>query len=157
MASTGVYSTAPNVAPIAASGGFAPTVLATASIGPGVSPGSQGIGSAGTGGVVAAGPYLVGGSFSATRTVSNWAATDYIQFSINNGNNDIVDCPQIFLSGNNSIGTAAPYAMAATVTGMLILPTAQSIAWWVSVVYPSGTGYDRTTITVANPYYIKIG
>jgi hypothetical protein len=156
MATTGIYSTAPNVAPVAASGGFAPTVLATASVGPGIAPGTQGIGTAYTG-TLAAGTYLVGGSFSATRTVSNWASNDFLQFFINNGNNDIVDIPQIFLSGNNSIGTAAPYAMAATVSGLIILPTAQALSWYVAAVYPSATGYDRTTVTVANPYYIKIG
>jgi hypothetical protein len=47
--------------------------------------------------------------------------------------------------------------MAATVTGMLILSTPAAINWWVAAVYPSATGYDRTTVTVANPYYIKIG
>ena len=156
MATTGIYSTAPNVAPVAASGGFAPTVLATASVGPGIAPGTQGIGTAYTG-TLAAGTYLVGGSFSATRTVSNWASNDFLQFFITNGNNDITDIPQIFLSGNNSIGTAAPYAMAATVTGILILSTPAAINWWVAAVYPSATGYDRTTVTVANPYYIKIG
>ena len=156
MASTGIYSTAPNVAPVAASGGFAPTVLATASIGPGVSPGSQGIGTAYTG-VLAAGTYFVGGSFSATRTVSNWASADFLQFFINNGNNDIVDIPQMYISGTQSIGSSAPYAISGTVSGMIILPTAQALSWYVAAVYPSGTGYDRTTVTVANPYYIKIG
>lgn len=156
MASTGVYSTAPNTAPVAASGGFAPTVLATAGIGPGVSPGSQGIGTAYTG-VLAAGTYFVGGSFSATRTVTPWASNDFLQFFINNGNNDIVDIPQMYISGTQGIGSSAPYAISGTVSGMLILPTAAAIVWYVAAVYPSGVGYDRTTVTVANPYYIKIG
>jgi len=155
MATTGVYDSMYNVVPVpATASGFTPTVRPTANTTG--APGAKGIQytTAGTGGVLPAGTYFVGGNFTAINNIGLFLNTDSIGFSINSSSNDIADCPEFSGSGYiQQTGGGIGY-VSMTVTGILIVPSATAITWYGSLIMTSG--YSSVTLTVENPYYYQI-
>jgi hypothetical protein len=155
MASTGVYGSAYNVVPVPATAtGFTPTVLATANTTG--APGAKAITytTAGTGGVLPAGTYFVGGSFVAQNNIGLFLNSDQIGFSINSSANDIAAEPTFYTSGySQQTGGSIGY-ITATVTGILILPSSSAITWYGNLVMT--TGYSSVNLSVENPYYYQI-
>ena len=151
MASTGVYSTAPNIAPIpTSSGGFSPTVLATQTQTP----------SAGwnliqyTPAVVDAGTYFVNAEWSAVKTGATFFVGDILLWEISDSAQTLTDRPLVSCSVYQNQYGSDPYAVTGTITGTIILTSATLICWRVSASLPSG-GYSSVSVTISNPTYIK--
>lgn len=155
MATTGVDGTQYNVVPVPATAtGFTPTVLATASTTG--APGSKGIQytTAGTGGVLPAGTYFVGGNFAATNTIGLFANSDMIEFSINSSANDIAADVTYYCSGYTQwTGSGIGY-VGASISGILVLSSPTAITWYGSLLM--GSGYSSVNLSVENPYYYQI-
>jgi hypothetical protein len=155
MATTGVYGSAYNVVPVPATAtGFTPTVLATATATG--APGSRALQytTAGTGGVLPAGTYFVGGTFVAQNTIGLFANSDMIEFSVSNSANDIAADVTYYCSGYTQWTGGGIGYIAATVSGILILPSASAITWYGSLIMASG--YSSVNLSVENPYYYQI-
>ena len=147
MASTGVDGSQYNIAPTGVNALLPPTVLNTST--------SATIGNGDdailTSPVLPAGTYFVGANFQVSSTTT-FANTDTIFFAITNTALTLTVYPETLLTGYNQFGSS-PALMAAAVTGVLVLPTSQTISWGMNSTFgtPSGkTGF------VGNAFYQRI-
>jgi len=150
MANTGVDGTMYNVAPTGVNSLLPPTLVNTVTSVNGAN-GSLVILTPTT--ILPPGSYLVGGSFSATATAGNaWANGDTFIFRIYDTTGSLTNVPQATLTGYSQVGTG-PYALAATVTGVITLTASGTLTWGVTVVEGSQTG---KVFTLGNGYYQRI-
>ena len=99
-----------------------------------------------------AGTYLVGGNFI-VLALTTFTNTDTIYFRITDTGGGLTLFPQTLLSGYCQQGSASA-AMAATVTGILILNVATTISWQVVCSFTLSTG---KTAYLSNPFYQRVG
>lgn len=98
-----------------------------------------------------AGTYFVGGNFQVSSTTT-FGNTDAIFFAITNTALTLTVYPETLLTGYNQFGST-PAIMAAAVSGVLVLPTSQTITWGMNSTFgtPSGkTGF------VGNAFFQRI-
>jgi len=128
-----------------------PFPLVTPTTGSSVATAGNGVTSIYTSISLPAGTYLVGGNFIvlATTTFTN---TDSIYFRITDTAGSLTLYPQTLLTGYSQQGSATA-AMAATVTGILVLLTATTISWQVNCAFTLATG---KTAYLSNPFYQRI-
>ena len=140
-------STAYVVAPTAVNA-FAPPVLVNSSTSAEIGNGDDAIV---TSPILPAGTYFVGANFQVTTTTT-FANTDAIFFSIRDTALNLTVYPETLLTGYNQFGST-PGAMAVSVSGVIVLPTSQTITWGMNSTFgtPSGkTGF------VGNAFYQRI-
>lgn len=101
--------------------------------------------------ILPAGTYFVGANFqvSSTTTFTN---TDAIFFEITDTPSAFTVYPVTLLTGYNQFGST-PGIMAAAVTGVLVLPTSQTISWAMNCTFTTATG---KTGFVGNAFYQRI-
>ena len=101
--------------------------------------------------ILPAGTYFVGANFqvSSTTTFTN---TDAIFFEITDTTSAFTVYPVTLLTGYNQFGST-PGIMAASVTGVLVLPTSQTISWAMNCTFTTATG---KTGFVGNAFYQRI-
>jgi hypothetical protein len=98
-----------------------------------------------------AGTYFVGANFqvSSTTTFTN---TDAVFFEIADTPSAFTVYPVTLLTGYNQFGSS-PALMAASVTGVIVLPTSQTISWALNCTFGTATG---KTGFVGNAFYQRI-
>jgi len=99
-----------------------------------------------------AGTYLVGGNFI-VLALGTFTNTDTIYFRITDTGGGLTLFPQTLLSGYSQQGSSTA-AMAATVTGILVLVTATTVSWQVVCAFTTPTG---KTAYLSNPFYQRVG
>jgi hypothetical protein len=104
-----------------------------------------------TSSILPAGTYFVGANFQVSSTTT-FGNTDAVFFEIADTPSAFTVYPVTLLTGYNQFGSS-PGVMAASVTGVLVLPTSQTISWAMNCTFgtPSGkTGF------VGNAFYQRI-
>jgi hypothetical protein len=147
MATTGVDGSQYNVAPTGVNALSPPTLVntvTTVSVGNGAT-------TVVTSPTLPAGTYFVGSttSISSTTTFTN---TDTLVVRIRDGAGSLTVYPQVIMTGYSQIGNT-PAAVAATPTGVLILPVSGTIIWDVNCAFTTATG---KTSSVGNAFYQRI-
>ena len=98
-----------------------------------------------------AGTYLVGGNFLITATTT-FTNTDSIYFEITDTASSLVLYPQTLMTGYSQQGSATA-AIAASVTGILVLTVETTVSWAVTCAFTLATG---KTAYVSNPFYQRV-
>jgi len=114
-------------------GAAPPFPLVTPTTGSSVATAGNGVTSIYTSVSLPAGTYLVGGNFI-VLALTTFTNTDSIYFRITDTGGGLTLYPQTLLTGYSQQGSATA-AMAATVTGILVLNVATTISW--QVIAPS--------------------
>lgn len=147
MASSGVYSSAYNIAPTSINAYSPPTLVntvTTVTVGNGAT-------TIATSPTLPAGTYLVGGNMSIASTTT-FVASDTLVMRIRDGAGSLTNFPQATLTGYSGVGST-PSAVATTPTGVIVLTTAGTIIWDANCSFTTSTGKSAT---LGNGYYQRI-
>jgi hypothetical protein len=132
-------------------GAAPPFPLVTPTTGSSVATAGNGVTSIFTSVSLPAGTYLVGGNFI-VLALTTFTNTDSIYFRITDTGGGLTLYPQTLLTGYSQQGSATA-AMAASVTGILVLNVATTISWQVNCAFTLATG---KTAYLSNPFYQRI-